>query len=183
MMVRMEALEAPAAPTSVTTDPIVRLDLVGTIAFVVSAVLAAVVFTNVVKVVAVVVALVLFAIGVFCFLWSYWIAVQRSREDEIAVAQLYFLTGEPTPRPVKRALNGLLLIQVAVALGTAIARSSTDGHAGSTLAFGILVPMFGLGINGLWCARHGRFAPRQRREETATVPDSHDEMEQNSPHG
>ena len=27
-----------------------------------------------------------------------------------------------------------------------------DGQPGSTLAFGILVPMFGIGLNGLWAA-------------------------------
>ena len=43
----------------------------------------------------------LFAIGVFAFLWSYWNAVQRSRTDEISVTQLYFLMGEPTPSPVR----------------------------------------------------------------------------------
>jgi len=218
MMVDMEAPDTSASssatsPHSVFADPIVRLDGIGTVAFIITAVLAAVVFTNPVKVVAVIVALVLFTVGVFAFLWSYWTAVQRSRTDEIAVAQLYFLTGTATPQPVKRTLNGLLLIQVAVALATAIARNRTDGQAGSTLAFGILVPMFGLGLNGLWCALHGRFGPRLRDSDEvaadttasadadaaadadldagadsaddvpASVPDSHDEMEQNSRHG
>jgi hypothetical protein len=47
-----------------------------------------------------------------------------------------------------------LAIQVVVAVTTASIRPFT------TLAFGILVPMFGIGMNGLWAARHGRFGPR-----------------------
>jgi len=175
---------------SAGTDPIVRTDLAGTAVFTVSAVVAAVVFTGPVRVVGVVVALALFAIGIFTFLWSYVTAVQRSRTDDIAVAQLYFLAGGSTPRPVKRLMLTALAVQVVVAFSTAIARSSTDGRAGSTLAFGILVPMFGIGLNGLWCSRNGSFAARQVRGQAETVdansesvPTSDDEMEQNSRHG
>lgn len=164
---------------------IVRADLIGTALFVVSATLAAAVFTSQLRLVGVIVALALFACGVFAFLWSYWTAVQRSRTDNIAVAQLYFLAGGSTPARVKRLMNGALAVQAVVALATAIARSTTNGRAGSTLAFGILVPMFGLGLNGLWCAKHGTFAPRQRATSPnpESVPLSDDEMEQNSTHG
>ncbi len=164
---------------------IVRFDLIGTALFAIAAIVAAVVFTSPFRLVGVVVSLVLFAIGVFAFLWSYWTAVQRSREDNIAVAQLYFLASGTTPKNVKWAMNGALLVQVVVGLSTAIARNRTDGRAGSTLAFGILVPMFGLGLNGLWCARYGQFAPRatETSSNSTTVPTSDDEMEQNSTHG
>lgn len=186
---------------------IVRLDLVGTAAFAVSAVVSAVVFTNPLRIAGVVVALVLFSIGVVAFLWSYWTAVQRSRTDNIAVAQLYFLASGSAPKRTKLTMNLSLLAQLVIGLGTAIARSTTDGRAGSTLAFGILVPMFGLGLNGLWCSRYGQFAPRrpagrpvddeptadQADDEgngdepatgnSASVRTSDDEMEQNSHHG
>ncbi|MEO6124595.1 MAG: hypothetical protein ABIR32_12900 [Ilumatobacteraceae bacterium] len=168
---------------------LVRLDLIGTAVFAVSAVAAAIVFTNSIRIVGVVVALVLFAIGVVAFLWSYWSAVQRSRTDNIAVAQLYFLASGSTPRRVQLTMNLALLAQVVIGLGTAIARSTTDGRAGSTLAFGILVPMFGLGLNGLWCSRYGQFAPRRPAPEPSadgnsrSVRTSDDEMEQNSHHG
>jgi len=171
---------------SAGNDPIVRTDLIGTALFTVSAVVAAAVFTGPVRVVGVVVALALFAIGIFAFLWSYITAVQRSRTDEIAVAQLYFLAGGSTPKPVKRVMLAALAVQVIVAFSTAIARSSTDGHTGSTLAFGILVPMFGIGLNGLWCSRNGSFAARQVNgigPNSESVPTSDDEMEQNSRHG
>jgi hypothetical protein len=45
-------------------------------------------------------------------------------------------------------------VQVVVALVTAIARPFTG------LAFGILVPVFGLGLAGLWGARRGSFPSR-----------------------
>jgi uncharacterized membrane protein len=58
----------------------------------------------------------------------------------------------------------MLAVQITVALATALARSeSEDGSPGTSLAVGILVPMFGLGLNGLWCAFHGVFPPRPRR--------------------
>lgn len=180
--------------SAVTPAGIVRFDLFGTVAFVVSATLSAVFFTGALRVVAVVVAVGLFTVGVVTFLWSYWTAVQRSRTDNIAVVQLYFLASGSTPRDVKRTMNLALAVQAVVGLGTAIARNTTDGRAGSTLAFGILVPMFGLGLNGLWCSKFGRFSARSVRAaenssdpatigKSPSVPPSHDEMEQNSPYG
>ncbi len=173
---------------SVASVRIVSTNLAGTAVFVITAVLASVVFENPWKVLAVVVALVLFSVGVITFIWSYWTAVQRSRTDNIAVAQLYMLAGRSTPRSVKIQMNFALLTQVVAALATAISRSSTDGRPGSTLAFGILVPMFGLGLNGLWCSKFGSFSPRQmpnvhNQDTSPGVPLSYDEMEQNSSHG
>lgn len=146
---------------------IVRLNLVGTAIFTLSSVLAAVVFDGWIKVQGVVVALGTFAVGVAVFLWGYWTAVQRSRRDEMAVAELYFLMGGSIPRRVKRLMNGCLVVQTVVALATALARPTTPGSpgsgstTGSTLAFGVLVPVLGLGLNGLWAAIHGRFPPRR----------------------
>jgi hypothetical protein len=151
---------------------IVRLDVIGTVLFTVSAVLAAVVFDGPAKVQGVVVDLALFAIGVAAFLWGYWVAVQRSRQDELSVAELYFLLGAAIPRDVKRTMNLCLLVQTVVAVATAMTRlttpsdtASSGSSAGSTLAFGVLVPMFGLGLNGLWAAVHGNFGPRRKRSD------------------
>ncbi len=169
---------------------IVHLDVMGTAVFALTAGLSAALFTGVVKVVAVVVALVLFSIGVVTFLWSYWTAVQRSRTENIAVAQLYFLASASAPRNVRLTMNLVLVGQVMIGLGTALVRNSTDGRAGSTLAFGILVPMFGLGLNGLWCSKFGKFSTRQPASpknrpgiNSTSVPPTTDEMEQNSTHG
>jgi hypothetical protein len=57
-------------------------------------------------------------------------------------------------------MNSALAIQVIVGLGGAIIRRSTDGVDGSTLAFGVLVPLLGLGLNGLWASKYGMFGKR-----------------------
>ncbi|MEZ5244442.1 MAG: hypothetical protein R2707_05030 [Acidimicrobiales bacterium] len=102
---------------------------------------------------AVVVSLVLFAAGSVAMFWAFLIAVQRSREVAIGIGGLYFGAGS-APKRVQGHLMASLAIQVAVALVTASIRVFTS------LAFGILVPVWGLGMAGLWCARHGEFAPR-----------------------
>lgn len=142
-----------------------RLDLIGTVLFVGSALLASIVFDGFARTQGVAVSLALFAIGVVVFLLGYWRAVQRSRHDSMSVTELYFLVGPHIDRKVSRFMNSLLGVQVLVAVATALVRSSTpatDGSQtpGSTLAFGILVPVFGLGLNGLWASTHGRFPPR-----------------------
>ena len=94
----------------------------------------------------------------------------------LSLTGLFLLLGPAVPGPVKRRLGLLLAVQIAVAVSTAAARSFTP------LAFGILVPVFGLGLNGLWAARHGTVPPRRT---TPTRQDHHDEggMEQNADHG
>jgi hypothetical protein len=140
---------------------IIAADLAGTALFIVTAALAAVFFTTALQWVGAITALALFAAGVFCFLWSYFHAVQRSRTDEISVTSLYFLAGPPTPTDVKRPMLGLLVVQVATAVATTFARlDGPDGEPGSSLAVGFLVPMFGFGLNGLWAAYHGTFPPQ-----------------------
>jgi hypothetical protein len=55
----------------------------------------------------------------------------------------------------------MLAVQIVVGLATAIARSEAeDGTPGTSLAVGVLVPMFGIGLNGLWAAFHGVFPER-----------------------
>jgi hypothetical protein len=159
-------------------DVVVRANLAGTFLFTVTAVLAAAIFTTPWQWVAAITALVLFAIGVFAFLWSYYNAVQRSRRDEISVTGLYLLLGPPTPAPVRRTMLGALAVQVLVAAFTTFTRmESADGKQGSSLALGFLVPMFGFGLNGLWAAYHASFPRRQgepsppRRDERTSVPE------------
>lgn len=164
-------------------EVIVAADVVGTIVFTVTAIVAAVVFSSASQWVGAITAMTLFALGVFAFLWSYWNAVQRSRTDEIGVMQMYLLVGSPTPARVRRIMLAMLVVQVVVAFSTAIGRSKApDGSPGTSLALGILVPMFGLGLNGLWCAFHGRFPPRLDERATA-VATSDAEMGQNEDHG
>jgi hypothetical protein len=141
---------------------IVRSNILITGVFTVLTFVAAWLFTPGLRGMIVAVDLALFAIGCFAFIWSYFSGVQRSRTDEISVAGLFALAGGVAPRRITMVMNSCLAAQVVVGLIGAIVRSSTDGRAGSTLAFGVLVPIFGLGLNGLWSSRLGVFPPRQQ---------------------
>lgn len=140
---------------------LIKCNLAFTAVFVTMSIVAAVAFTAPWKPIGVAVSLSCFTVGIVAFLWGYWTAVQRSRTDNISVAALYFLVDDCAPQSVARLMNGALGVQVVVAVVTAISRTTTDGRTGSTLAFGVLAPMMGLGLNGLWGATHGTFAPRQ----------------------
>ena len=149
---------------------VIGIDLVGTAIFLLTATYAAVVFDTTAQWVGSITALALFGVGVVAFLWSFWNALQRSRGEQIAVSQLYFLMGAAVPAPVRRTMNLALVAQVLIALVTSFARpNGPDGSPGSSLAVGFLVPMFGIGLNGLWAAYHGRFAPRPDDEPPPAV--------------
>ena len=127
----------------------------GTALFTLAAVAAAVSGAGAAELVAVAVDAVLFVAGCVAFLAAYARAVTRSRTDEIAVAGVYLLMGDSVPPAVRRRLLGALAVEIAVALASAGARFGTP------LAFGVLVPVYGLGLAGLWAARHGTFPPRR----------------------
>jgi hypothetical protein len=159
------------APERAPGDVIVLGNAIGTLSFVITALTAAIVFSTAAQWVGAVTAMGLFAVGVFAFLWAFYNAVQRSREEEISVTQIYLLLGPPTPSRVRWTMLGLLLVQCVTAMATALARpNGPDGSPGSSLAVGILVPMFGIGLNGLWCAFHGVFEPRVDPAGTAKIP-------------
>ena len=170
---------------------IIQADVVGTAVFTVVTVVEVVVMAWM-RPVAVAVDLGLFAIGCATFLGSYAIALNRSRTEEIGVASLYLLTNKVAPKPVRWRLWGALAVQCIVAVTAASVRPFT------TAAFSVLVPMFGLGLNGLWVARHGTFGPRLVPARTIEAPDDaatgedgepepdteeETEMEQNASHG
>ncbi|MFM7535054.1 MAG: hypothetical protein ACKO91_04585 [Acidimicrobiales bacterium] len=151
-----DANPSAPAPTAVWDGAgagLVRLDWAATAVLAASTAVSAALLGDV-RYVGVGVALVLFAAGCVAFLWAYAIAVQRSRTDAIGIGGLYFLAGPVAPKRVKALCNGALAVQVAVSVAGASVRPFT------TLAFGTLAPMVGIGINGLWAARHGRFPPR-----------------------
>ena len=106
------------------------------------------------KSLALVTAVALFAGGCGIFLWAFLLVAARSRTDQMEQAQIWFLTGPPTPPEVRRSLLGALAVQVVIGLATAGVRPYTS------LAAGVLVPMWGLGLCGLWAARHGAFPAR-----------------------
>lgn len=131
---------------------IVRASWTGTAVFGVTSGVGAVL--SAFDVVALGVALVLFAAGVVAFLAAYAKAVSRSRTEQIGVMSLFFLEGGVAPQSVRRLLLGSFLVEILVAVAVAAARPNTS------LAFGILVPVYGLSLAGLWGAHHGTFRPR-----------------------
>jgi hypothetical protein len=129
----------------------------GTALFVVTAVLGAV-FEGFPRDLAAVVAFGLFLVGVVTFFAAYARAVSRSRTDNISVGGLYLMLGS-APGAVQLRLLGCLVVQLVVAVATSVATASVRPF--TPLAFGLLVPMFGLACCGLWTARHGAFPARQ----------------------
>ncbi len=96
----------------------------------------------------------LFATGCVLFALAFFRAADRSRREAIGIGGLFFLAGDVAPPSVRRQLVGALVIQTVVGLATAGIRLYTN------LAAGTLVPMFGLGLCGLWAARYGTFGRR-----------------------
>jgi hypothetical protein len=127
----------------------------GTAVFTVAAV-AATLWPDALGVPVAVLDVVLFAAGCLAFAWSFFVVVGRSRHELVSVPGTYFLTGGVAPPGVRRILLGALAVQTVVAFATASIRPFT------ALAFGILVPTYGLGLCGLWAALHGTFPPRAR---------------------
>jgi LPXTG-motif cell wall-anchored protein len=80
--------------------------------------------------------------------WALVVAAGRSRTDAVDIGGLFF--SQP-PRALKLAFAA----QIVIGLVAAIARPNTGS------AFGVLAPVFGLGLMGLWGARYGRFKPRE----------------------
>jgi hypothetical protein len=107
------------------------------------------------------VSMMLFAVGVASTLWAYTRALDRSRVEEVGVANLYLLTGDTAPKPVRRTMSVALAVQIVTALaGAWIGVAGLDEGQLNALAFGVLVPMFGVGMNGVWAALHGSYGPR-----------------------
>jgi hypothetical protein len=131
---------------------LVAIALGGTALFVVLAI-AATIAPDQLAVVSAAVDCVLFAIGVVAFLWAYVLGVRRSRDEAVTLPGLFFLSGS-APSATALRLRLALAVQVAVAVVTASVRLYSE------LAFGVLVPMFGLGLMGLWGGLYGAFGPR-----------------------
>lgn len=129
-------------------DPVVA-SWAGTGAFAITTV-AALVGPEVLLIPAAVVDVVLFIAGCVVFALALVIAVQRSRTEVIDLSGLFTLT--TAPANVRRSLIGSLLAEIGVALAAAVARPAT--------AAGILVPVYGLAMCGVWAARKGQFPPR-----------------------
>jgi hypothetical protein len=123
-------------------------------------------------------------VGCVLYLVAYATAVARSRTDAIGLGALFFLTDGAAPAAVRRSFWLWTSVQVVVGLAAAAARPFTP------VAFGVLAPIVGLGLMGLWGARHGVFPERfgaapGAAEPTPAAPLTHGgaQMEQNDDHG
>ncbi|MGH9178335.1 MAG: hypothetical protein ACRD0N_07265 [Acidimicrobiales bacterium] len=135
-----------------TGADIVKASWAGTAALTVAAAVAVAVKDA--GVVLLAVSLVLFTGGSVAFAAALLKAAHRSRREELFLAGLFFLSGAPTA--VRRHLLGSLAVEVVVALTAAGVRPN------SSVAFGVLAPMWGQGLAGLWGARHGTFPSRAK---------------------
>jgi hypothetical protein len=96
----------------------------------------------------------LFIIGTGAMLWAYALGVSRSRTELITIPGLFFLAGEVAPPATRRALRVATAVEIVAVVGAASIRPYSE------VAFGILAPMFGLGLMAMWGGRHGDFPPR-----------------------
>ena len=96
----------------------------------------------------------LFVIGTGAMLWAYGLGVSRSRTELVGIPGLFLLADDVAPPSVCRALRGATAVQVLAVVVAASFRPYTE------VAFGVLAPMFGLGLMGLWAGRYGTFPPR-----------------------
>ena len=103
---------------------------------------------------------ILFAIGTGGFLWAYALGVSRSRIDAVNIPGLFFLAGDVAPVDVRRPFRVALAVEVVVVVAAALIRPYTE------VAFGVLAPMFAMGLMGAWGGRHGRF-PVRATEDTS----------------
>jgi hypothetical protein len=101
-----------------------------------------------------IVSCVLFAVGTGGLLWAYALGVSRSRNDLINIPGLFFLGAGAAPKEVRRPLRVALAVEVVAVVAAAAVRPYTE------VAFGILAPMFAMGLMGTWGGRYGTFPPR-----------------------
>ncbi len=134
-------------------DGLLNLDFAGTGALVGTSTAAAV-LPDTFGLVHAIVSCVLFAIGTGALLWAYALGVSRSRAVVVTLSGLFFLGGGAAPPELRRRFRLALAVQVVAVVAAASVRPYTE------VAFGILAPMLGLGLMGVWGGRHGAFAAR-----------------------
>lgn len=132
---------------------LVNLTFIGTGAIVVTSAVAAA-LPDAFGLVHAVVSCVLFAVGTGALLWAYALGVARSRTEQVSVGGLFFLAGEVAPEHVRVAFRRALTVEVVAVVAASSIRPYT------VVAFGILAPVFALGLMGMWSGRHGSYPPR-----------------------
>ncbi len=151
-MMRLTALWGRLVPPDAQGRQLMRACWSGTAAFTAVAVLVTA-FPDPMAVPMAVASLGLLGAGSAAMLWAFRRALERSRHELIGVGGLYFLVG-CAPQSVRLSMMAALACELLVALASASARPYTAS------AFGILVPVYALGLSGAWGAAYGIFPPR-----------------------
>ncbi len=131
-------------------DPIVRADAAGTLALVVVTAGASVVDGGAASAANLVVSTLLFLGGCVAFGVGFVKAAGRSRTEAIDLAGLFYLTGS-APREVRRVMLGLWFVQIAAATVSVVTVRPP---------FGVMAPVWGIGLLTLWSGYHGAFPKR-----------------------
>jgi hypothetical protein len=134
-------------------DGLVNLVFAGTGA-VIGTSIAAAILPDTFGVVHAVVSGILFVIGTGALLWAYALGVSRSRAVVVTLPGLFFLGAGAAPPDVRRRFRIALAAEIVAVVAAAAIRPY------SVVAFGILAPMFGLGLMAVWGGRHGVFPLR-----------------------
>lgn len=142
----------PVSVPAANGSGIVRLAVGGTIVLGISGLLAAI-FQGAFSAIYVGIAAVEFVVGTIVFVLAFLRAIDRSRTETIGVGGLFFASGT-APAKVQVVLMLSLTAQVVISIAVAWARLYT------ALAFGVLAPMWALGLTGLWVAAYGTFPER-----------------------
>ena len=122
-----------------------RANLVATIILGLAALLGG--FSQVGRAATALVSMVMFLGGTVAMAAALVIAAGRSRRSVLTIGEVFFRV----PRPVLIAFGAQVVIAFA----------SAGAHPTTGAAFAILAPVFGLGMCGLWGARHGQFPARE----------------------
>jgi hypothetical protein len=130
--------------------PLLVADLVGTAALALVTALLAVSDADAIVLVGLVVAALLFVGGTVAWSAGFLRAVGRSREEQIDLAGLFYLTGS-APASARRWFLRTWFAQIALAV-IAIAVSRPP--------FAVMAPVWGIGLLTLWASRHATFPPR-----------------------
>jgi hypothetical protein len=125
-------------------------DLVGTAALLVVTIASAISTATPVAVAGLVVATLLFVGGCATFAVGFWRAIGRSREEEIDLAGLFYLTGS-APSDVRAAFLRIWFAQMAIAVAAIVV---------SRPPFAVMAPVWGVGLITLWASRYATFGPR-----------------------
>jgi len=137
-------------PSSPVGGPLLTADLVATLAFVATTVVAAAWPANITDLTNLAVSAAMFVGGCVAFAVGFLRATGRSRHEIVDLAGTFYLTGS-APREVRRRFLGLWFAQIAVAaVSVAFVRPP----------FGVMAPVWGIGVITLWSSRHGTFAAR-----------------------